>query len=323
MPLWGKFRVAFENWKLMSLESHSIEESEEVKDPFVETKNWKPIKGEHKNGLRIAFVDGVRRTENVVYLEDPDKGVMVEGAFVSVGAGAVVLNYGRPSTLEESLRKVCVERYFLLKEGIDIAQPSLRFYTKAGKLEFKVLRVKKELSPYVNDLMASLESHIAQTVHVSENPELIVTDGTLHYVIKSRGLPFVGYVKKHKRLYLQPEHLGVLSYMSPGERTPLILIHSSSGEEKFDKFTWYVKLSPGDGLTSIARLEVPAEVGIDKAVEIANLTASLIPLFASAEFNDKRAPQNLLPIKYLENFLRRRLGSQTLIRRLIAEFITD
>jgi len=69
-----------------------------------------------------------------------------------------------------------------------------------------------------------------------------------------------------------------------------------------DKFTWYVRIG--------------GEEGIDA-------TTWLVPLFASTEFTDRRAPHNLLPIKHLENSLRRRLGSQTLIRRTIASQLSQ
>ncbi len=321
MPLWGKFRVAFESWRMSSLDNHTIEDSGEIEDPFVEYRNWKPLNGSVTKKLRLAFVDGVRRTEKALYLEDPEKGVMVEGAFVSVGAGAIVLTLGELSTLEEALREVRVKRYFLVREGIEVGQPHLKFITKAGKLEFEVVKSPTELSPYVNELMASLEEEVAYSLHGGNQPvDLIVSDGPVRSVARKGNIPLVGYVKKHKRLYVLPEHVKILSEMRVGQRTPIVLVRSSE-ESRVQKFVWYLKLSEGEGLTSIARLEVPARVGLRDAVRIADLTTTIIPRFASSEFNDRRAPQNLIPIKYLENFLRRQLGSQTLIRRLIAEFI--
>jgi len=331
MPSWGRFKVSFDSWKLLSLDNHVLEESTEIGDVNIETDFWKPIKGYipdkyKKENLRIAFVDGVRRTENVVYIEDTYNPVVVEGAFVSIGAGALVLTYGRVNSLEESLRKYKVERYFLLRDNLDVGQPFLRLRTQAGVLEFKVEKANKELSPYVNELMANLELDIAQAVYSGKLADIMITDGTLHYVAKVKRLPFVGYVKKHRKLYVYPEHIEILRQLKVGERTPLVLIHSQptidgKNTSHLDKFTWYVKLRDGEGISSIARLEVPADIGVEEAIEIANLTTYLVPKFASTEFNDKRAPQNLIPIKYLESFLRRRLGSQSLIRRLIVQIM--
>ncbi|AAC07067.1 DNA double-strand break repair nuclease NurA [Aquifex aeolicus] len=332
MPLWGRFRISFDSWKMMSLDNHVLEESSEIGEVNVETSEWKPINGcipedYDEENLKIAFIDGVRRTENIVYLEDPNSASVVEGAFVSIGAGAMVLSYGKVNSLEDSLKKSVVKRYFLLRDNVDISQPTIVFLTQTGKLEFKVDRAKKELSPYVNELMANLELWVAQQVYKAKMADLMITDGTLHYVAKAKNLPFIGYVKKHRKIYLYPEHIKVLQELKVGQRTPIILIHSQptmdSQNKSFDKYTWYVKLNENEGITSVARLEVPAELGLEEAVKLANLTAYLMPKFASAEFNDKRAPQNLIPIKYLENYLRRRLGSQSLIRRLIAQRIME
>ena len=325
MPLWGKFRVSFDSWRLMNLDNHLIEESDEIGDVNVETDNWRPIDGRPVDRIRVGFIDGVRRTENMVYIEDPDEMLVVEGAFVSVGAGAITLEFGRLNSLEESFKRAIVKRYFLLRENLRSAQPRLRFITKAGTIEFEVKHAKKELSPYVNDLMASLEAFVAEKVYKDREAEILITDGTLHFNVKRKGLPFIGYVKKHKRIYLYPEHYEVLRKLKVGQRTPLVLIHSQPTTEengktdKFDKFTWYIKLNDGEGINSVARLEVPAEIGIERAIELADISAYLVPKFASVEFNDKRAPQNLIPIRYLENYLRRHLGSQSLIRKLIAE----
>ncbi len=173
--------------------------------------------------------------------------------------------------------------------------------------------------------MATLETFVAEKVWRNGEAEIPTTDGTLHFNVKRKGLPFIGYIKKHKKVYLYPEYYEVLRKLKVGQRTPIVLIHSQPTTEengrtdKFDKFTWYIKLNEGEGISRLARLEVPAEIGIEKAIELADISAYLIPKFASVEFNDKRAPQNLIPIRYLENYLRRHLGSQSLIRKLIAE----
>ena len=331
MPKWGRFRISFDSWKLLSLDNHVLEESNEIGDVKVETDKWRPIKGGipeefSKKNLKIAFVDGVRRTENVVYIEDTDQTVVVEGAFVSLGAGALVLNYGKINEIDKSLKECKVKRYFILREKVEIGSPRIRFPSQGGTIEFEVETANKELSPYVNELMADMELEVAKKVYENTLADLIITDGTLHYIAKIRKYPFIGYIKKHKRIYVYPEHVEVLRKMQVGERTPIVLIHSQptmngNNTSNLDKFTWYVKLSEGEGITTLARLEVPADIGKDEAVKLADLSAYLIPRFSSREFNEKRAPQNLIPIKYLETFLRHRLGSQSLIRRLIAQYI--
>jgi hypothetical protein len=156
----------------------------------------------------------------------------------------------------------------------------------------------------------------------------MITDGTVHYSAKVKSLPFVGYVKKHRRRYIPSDRTYILRELKVGERTPIVRLHSQptmegKGAKSFDKFTWYVRISEDEGISGIARLEVSAGVGLNRAKEYADMTAYIIPKFASEEFTDRRAPHNLMPIKYLENALRRRLGSQALIRRiLVKELLT-
>ena len=56
-------------------------------------------------------------------------------------------------------------------------------------------------------------------------------------------------------------------------------------------------------MTGIVRLEVPTEVGLDRAVELADLATATMPHFASAIGRDPRAPQNLYPVGQLERVL--------------------
>ncbi len=321
MPLLGKYRLSFDTWRLLEIEDDYLEESEEIGDPDIETDTWEPVKGTPCEDISVVFVDGVRRTENLIYLEDED-GSFSEGAFVSVGAGALLMRYGRTNPAHESFQNLTVKRYLFVKKDVDLQERIIRFDVGDSKLEFFVEKSKKELSPYVNEVMARIEASVAEAVYRRVKPDLMITDGTVHYSTKVKELPFVGYVKKHRRIYIPNNRVGIFREMQVGDRTPIVLIHSQptmegQGAKSFDKFTWYVRISEDEGISGIARLEIPASIGLKNVIEIANRTAWLIPKFASSGFNERRAPQNLLPIKYLENTLRRRLGSQALIRRII------
>ena len=52
-------------------------------------------------------------------------------------------------------------------------------------------------------------------------------------------------------------------------------------------------------------------------VALADLSQAMLPRFASAEYKDARAPQNLYPIAGLERELRRRLGDPRLLYRAL------
>jgi hypothetical protein len=70
-------------------------------------------------------------------------------------------------------------------------------------------------------------------------------------------------------------------------------------------------------MTGVVRLEVAKEIGLDKAMTLANLTTALLPRFASVVGRDPRAPQNLYPVGQLERVLRHRLGDAGLVKRAI------
>ncbi len=315
----GGYSYSLDSWKLLTLDEFQEEESVQIGSMTEETSVWKPITCE-KREVRIAFVDGVRRTENLIYV-DTKEGT-VQGAFVSVGAGAIAMTYGRINPYSESLLDSRVERFLVLREDIGLKLKRVDMPWEGGVISFKVKIADGELTHYVNKLMRNLEFEVSKRL-LKMGLEYIVADGTLHFVAKKEGLPIVGYVKKHKHIYIEHERIDILRDMEIGQRTPIIRIHSHPylediGEDKFDKFTWYVRIGRQEGLSGFARLEVCAELGIDRAVELANTLSPLIPLFASMEFLESRAPQNLLPIKYLENLLRRRLGSQSIIRNVIS-----
>ncbi len=50
---------------------------------------------------------------------------------------------------------------------------------------------------------------------------------------------------------------------------------------------------------------------------MANLSQATLPRYASVEYKDSRAPQNLYPIAGLERDLRRRLGDTRLLYRAL------
>ncbi len=327
MPLLGRYRFSFDTWRVLEVEDDYLEESEEIGDSEVELKEWEPIEGKEPGDVDVVFVDGVRRTENLIYIED-EEGNFSEGAFVSIGAGALHMRYRRLNPARESFKNFVLRRLLVLKRDIEVGEKSISLEVGESRLEFFVEKTEKEISPFVNELMARLEAEVAYATFKEVRPTLMITDGTLHYSAKLRSLPFVGYVKKHRKRYVPNNRSYIFRELKVGHRTPIVLIHSQptmegEGVKSFDKFTWYVRISEDEGISGIARLEVPAGVGLERAKEIANLTAWIVPKFASTEFSDRRAPHNLLPIKHLENALRRRLGSQTLIRRaLMKEMLT-
>ena len=68
----------------------------------------------------------------------------------------------------------------------------------------------------------------------------------------------------------------------------------------------------------MVRLECP-DLPLEDVLELAELSQSVLPRYASVEHKDPRAPQNLYPIGGLERLLRRRLGDRLLLERALRQ----
>jgi hypothetical protein len=143
-----------------------------------------------------------------------------------------------------------------------------------------------------------------------DEPALLVVDGPLR---GRQHLPFaVGMVKTHHTAYLTGEAGAVLAALAPGERTPAFTVGTT-----WTRHSWYVRL-PGPGgapLAGVVRCECAADTAPPAITALADLTAMVLPRYASEPHKDQRAPQNLYPIGGLERELRRRLGDPALLYR--------
>jgi hypothetical protein len=158
------------------------------------------------------------------------------------------------------------------------------------------------------------EGGLAATVLDDARSELVISDGPLTYFASG---PLVGMVKRQTRPYLDAERARILPRLAVGERSPLFHV----GERSLERYCWYLRLAAGrvidSAIAGIVRLEVAARDGVDRALEIAELTCAALPRFATPSGRDPRAPQQLYPVAARETALRRRLGDAMLIRRAI------
>ncbi len=125
----------------------------------------------------------------------------------------------------------------------------------------------------------------------------------------------VGYIKTHRVPYLSPERAPIIGRLEPGQRTPMFLLGAKG---TYERYAWYVRLAAvlgGHSWSGVIRCEVAGSVGAERAAVIADRTAALLPMVASVEHVDPRAPQNLVPIGALERELRRSLGDPTFVTR--------
>jgi hypothetical protein len=306
---------------------------------------WRPVDPDPGRPVPAAllFVDGVRRIEARVWIEEdpPGGGPLPEAsaALCASYAAGVVCCCGQQAHI------VLVET----RRGLFTVAPRAEsIATWAG--EYTACRTKAHpdrplpvtLSQALQRRLGDIEVQVAVAARASvaghgvpEGGDLLVIDGPLH---GRQHLPrAIGYIKSHRTTYLPPPLNALVGTLRPGQRTPVFLIGTS-----WDRHTWYLRLpsaaypsaaypsaatpsgaGPGaPGLAGppwagIVRIECSADLPVSEVTNLAALSQACLGRFASAEYKDTRAPQNLYPIAGLERELRRRLGDPRLLYRAL------
>ena len=292
----------------------SIQVSEDAEpasvDLQVERPSWEAVRPKDAaTRPRIAFVDGVRRIEHRVLVGEGERTIF--GLLGSFGVGAVEVD-GAANVGHELLGRVLVV-------GGGLAQPAFLASVAGGPpLRFEP-RSEPENDPAVpvqglQKAMRQTEAGLAE--RLSAEVEVVFLDGPLTFLTPAARGSVVGFVKRQLRNYLDPHAGALLPKLRVGERTPVFLI-----EGREPRYSWYARIAHGrsieSALTGVVRLEAPAARGRDEAVALADLSARILPRFASDAARDPRAPQNLYPIGGLESRLKHRLGDSAVVRRAI------
>jgi hypothetical protein len=273
----------------------------------------------------IMFVDGVRRIEACVWIDEPEDMVipeLVSGATMALCASyaaGVVCCSGRQAHL------VTAE----LRRGLfTVASHASDISTRAGKYRAHrvggstaALPLSARLSQALQRRLADVEVVAADAarsaVHGhdgSADEDLLIIDGPLR---GRQHLPrALGYIKSHRSTYLPPHVNSLVGRLTTGQRTPIFLMGTS-----WDRHSWYLRLPgpPGSPWAGIVRVECSADLPTAEAITLANLSQIALGRFASAPYKDPRAPQNLYPIGGLERELRHRLGDPRLLYRALRE----
>ena len=304
----------------------------EIKDPYVETDKWEPIGVKEGIPDSVRFIDGVRRTELRTSIFDGEH-FAGEGIFLSVGAG--VLEVDRSGARPEyRLLHREIKRYFVhnLRGKKDIP-PLWRVETDGGPLEFEsVVSPVGEISEYGNFLMKKLE--VAALRRVDDGRTTTIFDGPVKV---GKFFPNVVYsVKESKYFYLQGFEKLLLS-LKGGQRSPIFrfeerirsITDKGVVERTVSKIGCYVRIgSPSGGnrvdpLGGLVRLEVPAGGDREETLRLLERGAAIVHFFANSSLRDRRSPQNLTTIAYLERELRRRLGEYRIVRRFVGRLIGE
>ena len=296
-------RFAVESWDPaygISAAESSLEPADQPVDAGVEIglDRWRPLVPDGRAPETVLFVDGVRRIDTRVWI---DEGELTRPAICATVAAGVV----RCEPGSATVTGVKVERG--LYTAIDGATA---IETRHGTYQARVAADDEDVSLYssLHNHMSELERSMSSSF---DQAELVVFDGPLRGRQEAMG---VGYVKTQKVQYLEPAQHQVVAALDDGERTPLFAI---SGQ--FPRWSWYLRL-PGPrshALSGIVRLELPGFGGVDDAIERAGAISAALPRYASKPHREARAPQNLYPISGLEHELRRRLGDVHLMERAL------
>ena len=254
----------------------------------------------------VVFVDGVRRVDARVWVraaQDPNGAGAEPGLCASWAAGAVRCEPG-------GARLGAVE----LGRGLfSASRHAADLVTVHGTYGTCMARssAPEVLSLALQECMGGAERAAAERA-AGTDAGLVVLDGPLR---GRQHLPrVVGMVKTHHVAYLNGQAAAVLAALAPGERTPAFTVGTS-----WTRHSWYVRLPgpPGAPLAGVVRCECPADVAPGALTALADVTAVVLPRYASEAHKDARAPQNLYPIAGLERELRRRLGDPALLHRAL------
>lgn len=299
-------------------------------DPDLEVTaaRWLPVPAPATDEIdwpgAILFVDGVLRIEARLWIEQPEVHPDT-GEILGTDAGmALCASYGAGvvCSCPQGAHLMSGEVRHGLFTGVADA---VSLATTAGTYEMHHTPLDNSDNP-INVLTGSLQgklnelelitaanARVSLVEHgVTGDDDLIVIDGPLR---GRTSLPrAIGYIKSHRATYLPPELQAKVGQLAAGERTPVFLMGTS-----WDRHSWYLRLPsrPGAPWTGIVRIECSADLPTEEAVRLADESQRVLPRYASTEYKDTRAPQNLVPIAGLERELRRRLGHPGLLNRAL------
>jgi uncharacterized protein len=277
-------------------------------DTSVETTAWAPIEGADDGEPLIAFVDGVRRVDARLTLDEPTGPI--PGICGSFAVGATVWDRQRRRSTIAHER---VERWAVLSGGRPeifppvALDPTYATTTTADTDPAGLVRM-------LHTKMRAAEGHVASALAADH---FVVADGPLNELAP---VPAVGSIKSHRVTYLPPELNVVVAALCPAQRTPLFAI------AEYRRYSWYVRLADvagGHAWSGIIRCEASGQLPTADVVRIADRTAAVLPQVASEAHLDPRAPQNLVPIAALERRLRHLMGDRGLVYRALREAVGE
>ena len=295
---------------------HEVDENKssvQTLEDEIEACPWEPVVPHPPTLPEVTvIIDGVMRGDAHAVVIDRDKRFLA--LFCSYATGAVTFNQ-KVEILEGQ-----ATRLFIVgsgQSGPDVEVPAGN--SNKGPLLYQGLSSLADTPDKLREALATQmrQSESALAEALSSSGKLILADGNLTFIGGSSSV--VGVIKTIQRMYLPPKRAAILAQLSPGERTPLFRIRGSSKRESYDVLTCYLRLATPQmiehSFAGLARLEVKASLGAQKAVSLLDQAAVKVFALASHAPKDPRAPQNLIPLRGLERQLRHKMGDPQLVRR--------
>ena len=281
-------------------DASKVDETVEVDGP------WAPLAGTDDGVDKVAFVDGVRRIDARLTLDEPEGPV--PGICGSHGVGAVVWNR---SERRSDFADIQIDRLAVFGGGngapIPVASPQIVYRSESVPETDPGVLIQR-----FHGSMRRAEAGLSE--RLAQSGLFVIADGPINDLSATEK---VGYVKSHRAPYLSPEKAPVIGRIRAGERTPLFLIGRGGA---YPRYSWYQRLvddATGHSWTGVVRCEVSSALPLDRARVVADRVAAILPLVGSEPHIDPRAPQNLVPIAALEGELRRRLGDPGIVYRAL------
>lgn len=277
------------------------DQMERVDDTVEVAGAWLPIAGADDGVDEVVFVDGVRRIDARLTIDDADGPT--PGICGSFGVGAVTWDrrIPRSEVTHTEIRRLGV---FTRGRGVAIppAGPQLVYFTESVPEADPGMLVQ-----HFHGEMRKAEARMSEKL--AQEGLFVIADGPINDLSATEK---VGFIKTHRVPYLEPARMAIIGRLDTGQRTPMFAIG------RYRRYSWYTRIGDvqgGHSWSGVVRCEVSGALTFDHARHIADRTTAILPKVASEGHIDPRAPQNLVPIAALERQLRRLLGDPGFVYR--------
>lgn len=259
----------------------------------------------------VLFVDGVRRVDARAWIDRVDGGPPAPGLCASFAAGAVCCRDGAADVLAAEARRGLFTAASPADDIVTVAGTYAVTPAPADDVDSLSLALQRRLADL--EVVAAVAGRDALPTELASR-DLLVVDGPLR---GRQHLPrALGFVKSQQVVYLPPPLNEVVGRLGTGERTPVFRMGTT-----WDRHSWYLRLPcrQGAAWAGVVRVECSADLPVADVVRLADLSQATLCRYASVEYKDARAPQNLFPVAGLERHLRRRLGDRGVLYRALLQ----